>query len=62
MDKLGVVISQIQADRIVKDLTKYNMNRFENTYKDLIDYLTRRRVNVAFLDKGFIDPLLATCA
>ena len=32
------------------------------TYKDFIDFLTRRRINVAFLEKGFIDPILAsTC-
>jgi hypothetical protein len=23
--------------------------------------MTRRRINVAFLEKGFIDPLLASC-
>lgn len=32
------------------------------TYKDLIDFMTRKRINVAFLERGFIDPILAsTC-
>lgn len=28
--------------------------------KDFIDYMTRRRINVANLEKGSIDPLLAS--
>jgi len=39
-----------------------NENKFEITYKDFIDFMTRRRINVAFLERGFIDPILAsTC-
>lgn len=62
MDKLGVIVSSTQANRIVMDLRKANNGRFENTYKDFIDNMYRRRVNVGFLEKGFIDPLLASCA
>ena len=40
-----------------------NENKFEITYKDFIDFMTRRRINVAFLERGFIDPILAsTCS
>ena len=39
-----------------------NDNKFEITYKDFIDFMTRKRINVAFLERGFIDPILAsTC-
>lgn len=62
MEKIGVVLSNVQADRMVKDLRSKNFGRFECTYKDFIDYMNRRRVNVAMLDKGFLDPLLVSCA
>jgi Ca2+-binding EF-hand superfamily protein len=61
MDKLGIVVSQVQAERMLKDLRKVQNGKFECTYKDFVDYMTRRRINVAFLEKGFIDPLLASC-
>ena len=60
-DKLGIVITKLQGERIIKDLRRTNNGKFECTYKDFIDYMTKRRVNVAFLEKGFIDPLLASC-
>jgi len=60
MDKLSIVVSAIQTERIIKDLRKSNNNKFECTLKDFIDYMTRRRINVAFLEKGSIDPLLAS--
>ena len=46
----------------MKDVRKANESKFEITYKDFIDFMTRRRINVAFLERGFIDPILAsTC-
>ena len=43
-------------------MRKANESKFEITYKDFIDFMTRRRINVAFLERGFIDPILAsTC-
>ena len=60
--KLQIILSSTIAERIVKDVRIANQNKFEVTYKDFIDFLTRRRINVAFLEKGFIDPILAsTC-
>jgi len=52
----------LQAERIVKDVRIANENKFEITYKDFIDFMTRMRINVAFLERGFMDPILAsTC-
>jgi len=58
-EKLQISISSADADYILKDVRKANSGKFECTYKDVIDYLTKRRINVAFLEKGFVDPLLA---
>ena len=41
-------------------MRKANESKFEITYKDFIDFMTRRRINVAFLERGFIDPILAS--
>lgn len=61
-NKLGIVLTSLQAERIVKDVRIANENKFEITYKDFIDFMTRMRINVAFLERGFIDPILAsTC-
>ena len=55
-------MTEAEAECIVKDVRLANDNRFEITYKDFIDFMTRRRVNIAFLERGFIDPILAsTC-
>jgi hypothetical protein len=35
--------------------------RYDCSFKDFVDYLTRKRINVAFSDKGFVDPLIAAC-
>mmetsp|Transcript_43812 Transcript_43812/g.42301 ORF Transcript_43812/g.42301 Transcript_43812/m.42301 type:complete len:139 (+) Transcript_43812:2602-3018(+) len=45
----------------MKDVRKFYNGRFEISFKDFIDYMTRKRVNVAFLEKGFVDPLIASC-
>ena len=55
-------MTEEEAKCIVKDVRLANENRFEITYKDFIDFMTRRRINIAFLERGFIDPILAsTC-
>ena len=36
-----------------------NHNKINITYRDVIDYMTRKRINVAFKEKGFVDPLVA---
>ena len=43
----------------MKQVRKANFGKFNCTYSDVIDFLTRKRINVAFLEKGFVDPLLA---
>lgn len=52
-------MSQTQADRILRDVRLNQDGKFEVTYSDFIQFLTRRRVNVAMLEKGAIDPILA---
>lgn len=37
-----------------------NDNKFEITYKEFIDFMTRKRINVTFLERGFVDPILAS--
>lgn len=62
MEKIGVILSSVHAERMIKELRRANNDKFECTYKDFIDFLTKRRINVAFLEKGPIDPLHASCA
>jgi Ca2+-binding EF-hand superfamily protein len=59
LEKLGIVLSTNEADYILKDVRKHNYGKFECTYKNLVDFMTKNRINVAFVEKGFIDPLLA---
>ncbi len=58
-EKLQIIITSQDADRILKEVRASNSGKFECTYKDVVDFMTRRRINVAFMEKGFIDPLLA---
>jgi hypothetical protein len=46
---------------VLADVRKAQLGKFEISYKTFIDFLTRKRVNVAFQDKGFVDPLIAQC-
>lgn len=57
--KLGIVLTQAQSERIKKDVHLANEGKFEITYKDFVDFMTRKRINVAFLERGFVDPILA---
>ena len=43
---------------MLSDLRK---STYACSFKDFIDFMTRRRINVAFFDKGFVDPLIAQC-
>ena len=54
-------MSKNEVDRIQNDIRMINYGRYECSFKDLIDYMTRKRINVSFLDKGFVDPLIASC-
>ena len=40
-------------------MRKSNTGKFEVSFKQFVDYMTRKRINVAFVDKGFVDPLIA---
>jgi Ca2+-binding EF-hand superfamily protein len=59
LEKLNIILSTAEAEQILKDVRKHNYGKFECTYKNLVDFMTKKRINVAFVEKGFIDPLLA---
>jgi hypothetical protein len=42
------------------DLKNANNGKLESTWKQLIDFLTKARINATYMDKGFVDPMLAT--
>ena len=54
-------MSKNEVQKIMTDVSKTFNGRYDCSFKDFIDYMTRKRINVAFLDKGFIDPLIAAC-
>jgi Ca2+-binding EF-hand superfamily protein len=60
-EKMEVVITQKEGERILQDVRKANGGKFECSFNSFVNYMTRKRVNVAFQDKGFIDPLIAQC-
>lgn len=59
-EKLGIRVNPIEAKRVLSDLRHANNGKVECTYKHLVDFMTKNRINVAMLDKGFVDPLLAS--
>lgn len=61
LEKLGITLTKVEGDRLLRDVRNANYGKFECTYKDVIDFFTKKRINVAFLEKGFLDPLLAAC-
>jgi len=59
-EKTGIKISKEQANEVIKDF-RSSIERFDGSYKDFIEYMTKMKVNAAFLEKGFVDPIVATC-
>jgi Ca2+-binding EF-hand superfamily protein len=60
-EKLEIVLTLAEAERVLTDVRLANHGKFECSFKDFVDFMTRKRINVAFVDKGFIDPLIAQC-
>jgi hypothetical protein len=56
---LGIRITIIEGKRIISDLRNANEGKTECTWKMLVDFMTRNRINTALVEKGFIDPMLA---
>ena len=54
-----MIITKFEADKILKDIRATLGGKFECSFKDFVDFMTRKRINVAFLDKGFVDPMVA---
>jgi len=59
--RLDVVLRQTTVEQVLHDVRKANHGKFECSFKTFVDFMTRKRVNVAFVDKGFVDPLIAQC-
>ncbi len=60
-EKIMIILSKNEAENVLQDLRKNFNGRFELCFKDFIDFLTRKRINSAFFDKGFVDPMIAQC-
>lgn len=60
-EKIGIIISKNESERVLEDVRAANNGRYDCSFKDVVDFMTRKRVNVAFLDKGFVDPLIGQC-
>ena len=56
-----MILNQNEASKILTDVRRANHGRYECSFKEFLDYMTRKRINVAFFDKGFVDPLIAQC-
>jgi len=60
-ERLEIVLTKTQAERVLNDVRAANHGESGCSFKNFIDFMTRKRINVAFVDKGFIDPLIAQC-
>jgi len=58
-EKLQLILSKNEAENVLKDMRAALNNKFECSFKDFIDFLTKRRINSSFNDKGFVDPMIA---
>lgn len=54
-----MAVSNDEGKRILDDVRKANNNMFEISVKSFIDFMTKKRINIAYVAKGFIDPLVA---
>ena len=52
-------MSKNEIEKIMVDVRTALNGKYECSFKDFIDFMTKKRINVAFLDKGFVDPLIA---
>ena len=59
VEKFNLIVSSIEAERILKDVRAYNYGKFECTYKNLVDFMIKKKINIIFADKGATDPFLA---
>ena len=60
-ERLEIVLTKTEAERVLNDVRLANQGETGCSFKNFIDFMTRKRINVAFVDKGFIDPLIAQC-
>jgi hypothetical protein len=52
LEKLEIVLTKGEAERIMGDVRQANQGKFECSFKNFIDFMTRKRINVAFADRG----------
>jgi len=60
-EKLQLILSRNEAEAVLTDMRATYNGKFECSFKDFIDFLTKRRINSVFNDKGFVDPMIAQC-
>lgn len=48
-----------EIQKVLSDVQKHYHGMFEISLRRFIDFMTKIKVNIAFQEKGFIDPLLA---
>jgi hypothetical protein len=61
-ERLSIILTKNEVERVLNDVREGINGKFECSFKDFVDSMTRKRINVAFVDKGFIDPLIAQCS
>ncbi len=54
-----MILTKVESEKILNDFRKSFNGRFELCFKDFIDFMTRKRINSSFFDKGFVDPMIA---
>jgi Ca2+-binding EF-hand superfamily protein len=60
-EKLQLILSKNEAENVLGDVRAAFNGRFECSFKDFIEFMTRKRINSTFFDKGFVDPMIAQC-
>ena len=60
-ERIQIILSKNEAEEVLADVRRHFNGRFECSFKDFLDFMTRRRINSAFSDKGFVDPMIAQC-
>jgi Ca2+-binding EF-hand superfamily protein len=59
--RLDIVLRQSTVEQVLQDVHQANQGSSACSFKTFVDFMTRKRINVAFVDKGFVDPLIAQC-
>ena len=58
---MPIILSKPEAEKVMTDIKKFFNKKGELTFKEIVDFMTRKRINATYLDKGFVDPLISQC-